>query len=83
MDLSEAGLVERRDLGDHVWRFELRGVGAVHAQQHPHLICIDCGAVSCLDDVEVKVKLLRGSRRNLKTDDLEVQLKGRCNACAA
>lgn len=81
MDLAEAGLVERRDLGDHVWRFELRGDGAAHAQQHPHLVCTDCGSVSCLEDVEVKVKVARGSR--LDPDELEVQLKGRCTDCAA
>ena len=29
-DLTEAGLVVRADLGDHVWRFELRRAGKEH-----------------------------------------------------
>ena len=34
-DLTEAGLVMRADLGDHVWRFEWRELGARAPVGHP------------------------------------------------
>lgn len=83
IDLTDAGLVARTDLGDHVWRFELRAEEGAHAQKHPHLVCTRCGEVSCLDDVRVEVKVLRGARRAIDTNALEVQLKGLCEHCAA
>jgi Fur family ferric uptake transcriptional regulator len=83
IDLTDAGLVARTDLGDHVWRFELRADEGAHAQKHPHLVCTRCGEVSCLDDVKVEVKVLRGARRAIDTNALEVQLKGLCEHCAA
>ena len=51
-ELTEAQLATRVDLGDHVWRFELKrhhaegGLG----EDHPHCVCTSCGEVSCLDD---------------------------------
>ena len=55
-DLASAGLVTRRDMGDHVWRFALSREGeADHGRQHPHLLCSDCGTVICLPDVKVKI----------------------------
>jgi Fur family transcriptional regulator, ferric uptake regulator len=83
MDLAEAGLVSRTDLGDHVWRFELRGDEGSHDKIHPHLICTDCGKVSCLPDVQVQVKVARNSRHTFNPAELEVQLRGRCDRCAA
>ena len=56
-ELTEAQLATRVDLGDHVWRFELKrhqaegGLG----EDHPHFVCTDCGEVSCLDDVTVAI----------------------------
>jgi Fur family ferric uptake transcriptional regulator len=83
MALVEAGLVARTDLGDRMWRFELRGDRARHEKKHPHLVCTDCGRVECLADVEVQVKVVRGARRGLRTEDMEIQLRGRCEKCAA
>jgi Fur family ferric uptake transcriptional regulator len=82
VDLADVGLVARTDLGDHVWRFELRGEGGVHAKQHPHLVCTECGEISCLTDVQVQVRAVRG-KRSFNTAEMEVQLKGRCERCAA
>jgi Fur family ferric uptake transcriptional regulator len=79
IDLAEAGLVTRRDLGDRVWRFELRGAAADDDELHPHLVCVDCGRVTCLPDVSVKIQLPRGSK--LQADALEVQLRGHCQDC--
>ena len=56
-ELTEAQLATRVDLGDHVWRFELKrhhaegGLG----EDHPHFVCTTCGEVSCLDDVKVAI----------------------------
>lgn len=77
MDLVEAGIVARTDMGDHVWRFSLVGEdGTVHGKQHPHLVCNDCGNVVCLPDVKVKIAAKR------PMNDLEVQLRGLCESCA-
>jgi len=56
-ELTEAKLVTRVDLGDHVWRFEVKrhGDGSGHGGDHPHFVCTSCGEVSCLDDVNVAI----------------------------
>ena len=79
-DLTDAGLAQRIDLGDHVWRFELKR--AEQPVRHPHFTCVACGAVSCLSDVKVSVKPGRGVPRALQRQDVEVQLRGRCDACS-
>jgi len=81
MDLTEAGLLSRSDVGDHVWRFELRGEGAAHKSMHAHFVCTDCGDVSCLPD-EVRL-VTRGSvPRAIEDQEFEVQVKGVCDRCA-
>lgn len=83
MDLVEAGLVTRADLGDHVWRFELvGGKGKQHSVEHAHFLCTDCGDVACLPDSAVKVVAVRGAPRAVGKASVEVQLKGLCDACA-
>ena len=81
MDLADAGVVTRTDLGDHVWRFELRRDGGTHTQEHPHLVCVDCGDVSCLPGVKVKIIAPAGNKVHTGGDDVEIQLKGHCERC--
>jgi Fur family ferric uptake transcriptional regulator len=82
MDLVEVGLVTRADLGDHIWRFELvRGGAKAHAE-HPHFLCTDCGDVACLPDDAVRIVSSRGVPRAAVRNDVEVQVKGRCDSCA-
>src|SRR5262245_17344822 len=51
IDLTDAGMLARTELGDHVWRFELRRPASDrHTGEHPHFLCVDCGEVACLDD---------------------------------
>lgn len=84
VDLTEVGLVTRTDLGDHVWRFELkRGTGNGDDARHPHFTCSDCGAVSCLPEVTLKVKQGKGVPKALTKQQVEIQLRGQCDACAA
>jgi Fur family transcriptional regulator, ferric uptake regulator len=76
-DLSDAGLLRRTDLGDHVWRFESQD-GKHSASSHPHFLCIECGDVECLPDVQVSG---RKAPKSVKNKSVEVQLRGVCDEC--
>jgi Fur family transcriptional regulator, ferric uptake regulator len=77
-DLADAGLLRRTDHGDHVWRFE--AVGAAHdKEKHPHFFCIECGGVECLTSVELSAK--KTAPRAVRSRQVEVQLRGVCDAC--
>ena len=83
IDLAEAGLLVRSDLGDHIWRFERKQTqGAGHSDGHPHFVCTDCGDVSCLPDLSVKVTAAAGTPKALRTQHVAVHVRGRCDACA-
>lgn len=84
LDLTDVGLLARNDLGDHVWRFEVRRKSANKKDEakHPHFTCVDCGSVACLPDVQVKVSSRRKSPRAVLQRKIEVQLRGRCDDCA-
>ena len=85
IDLAEVGIVGRTDLGDHVWRFELKkGVaGTSHSDEHPHFVCVDCGVVSCLPGLSFEVKGVPASApRSVGRNKVAVQLKGRCDSCS-
>lgn len=75
-DMVTAKLLRRSELGDHAWRFELV---TDEDHQHPHFVCVDCGNVSCLHDVELTSKN-KTARRALR-QVTEVLLRGRCNDC--
>jgi Fur family ferric uptake transcriptional regulator len=83
-DLAEAGLVRRTDVGDHTWRFE--AVSSDHeAASHPHFICVECGSVECLPEIELAVRASRSTRsrppRAVKQRQVEVHVRGLCDAC--
>ena len=82
IDLAEVGLVTRTDLGDHVWRFELKSRDGDHVGSHPHFVCSDCGTVSCLPDVAVRI--VRGKRapKSLATKNVAIQITALCDDCA-
>ena len=75
-DLAEAGLLRKMELGDHVWRFERVGGHGSDTSAHPHLLCVDCGSIQCLDDNQVELKASQSVGR---IED--VLLKGRCPEC--
>jgi Fur family ferric uptake transcriptional regulator len=81
VDLSRAGLLARTDLGDHVWRFEVRRGSADHKAQHPHFVCVDCGDVNCLPEKAVSVRGTPGAPRALRRRRVVIQLQGRCDNC--
>ena len=79
-DLAEAELVLRTELGDHVWRFEMRDPKHDRSS-HPHFVCIDCGSVSCIDDMALPTPTVR---RHLNIARIsEVLVKGHCGDCDA
>lgn len=83
IDLTEAGLLRRTDVGDHVWRFEVKGEpGDAHGNEvHPHFVCDACGDVTCLPEEIIEVHATRGAPRSLRGGDVEIQVKGRCDNC--
>jgi len=83
IDLSDAKILSRTDLGDHVWRFELkRGVGGVeHTDEHPHFLCVDCGEVSCLPGLSIRLEGPSNVPKSVAKNKVAVQLKGRCDNC--
>ncbi len=78
-DLTNAGLLRRTEVGDHVWRFEALNPDAPHSDDHPHFLCVDCGAVKCLENV----KLTQSSQRQSEKfgDITEILLRGHCHDC--
>jgi Fur family ferric uptake transcriptional regulator len=79
MALTEAGIVRRTDLGDHVWRFELVRAVTAHETAHPHFVCTDCGTVSCMPGVTVRID--GGGAASVARRGFEVQLRGVCGDC--
>ncbi len=84
VDLTEAGFARRVDMGDHLWRFELIDDRALHAEtEHPHFLCDSCGEVACLPKDSVQVTSSGRAPRAVKKRLFQIQLKGRCDRCAA
>lgn len=80
-DLTEAGLVMRTDLGDRVWRFELKRTASEHHDPHPHFTCTDCGAVSCLPAKSVRLTPAKGAPKAVAASTVDIQLRGLCDRC--
>lgn len=83
VDLTEAGLLRRVDLGDHVWRYELVGsdVGAAHGEaQHPHFLCTACGDLACLPNVHVELPAT-GVPAAMTHGSVSIQFRGVCDRC--
>lgn len=82
VDLADAGLVSRVELGDHVWRYEVREAAPLDGEgDHPHFVCNDCGTVACLPKVSVDIRPAPGSRRSVVAEVSDIVLKGRCDSC--
>ncbi len=73
-DMAEANLLRKLELGDHVWRFEL--VSAEGSESHPHMLCVDCGSVQCLNEGQVELK----AARSLGVIE-DILIKGHCKDC--
>jgi Fur family ferric uptake transcriptional regulator len=79
-DLADCGMLRRMDLGDRVWRYELRDACRAISEEHPHFMCEACGEVRCLPPLFVRAAdgsvpvVLRGA-------ELQVRVTGRCAGC--
>ncbi|PCC72251.1 Fur family transcriptional regulator, ferric uptake regulator [Nannocystis exedens] len=82
IDLEGAGLVSRVNVGDNVWRFELRDQDAETQREHPHFVCVECGEISCLEQVRIKLTPAPGSLKSVVNQVSEILLKGQCTRCA-
>ena len=78
-DMATAGLLRRTELGDRVWRFELISDEDGHGSAHPHFVCVDCGTVSCMDEIKLTAGSLRLSQKFGEVT--EILLRGHCNDC--
>ncbi len=81
VELAEAGILSRIELGDHVWRFELRRSEEAGVADHPHFVCVDCGEVSCLPTGSVSIQHDSGAKPDAIGTVTAVLLKGHCNQC--
>lgn len=78
-DLASAGIVRRLDV-DHTWVFEVVPEHDAHdAEGHPHFVCVSCGDIQCLGEVELQGGGATAQLLNRVTD---VQLRGVCEECS-
>lgn len=80
VELADAGLLARLDAGDHAWRFEPKTDDHQNSD-HPHFVCVDCGQVTCLRDVEVTIGKPKVGKPAAIGKVTEVFLKGHCKKC--
>ena len=78
IDLTEAGLAKKTEIGG-LMRFERAG-RVNPCTDHPHFVCVDCGEVTHLAGVVVRVEG-KGKQRAVNNGDVEIQLRGVCNDC--
>ncbi|MCG8587638.1 MAG: transcriptional repressor [Pirellulales bacterium] len=78
-DMTDVGLLRRTELGDHVWRFEPIAEGEHEHAAHPHFVCVDCGSVSCMDEIKLTAKSLTASKQI--GEITEILLRGHCKQC--
>ena len=77
-DLTDVELVSRTELGDHVWRFEIRDPNHDRSS-HPHFVCVDCGTVSCMEGMSLPDDKQRKSLNISRIS--EILVKGHCSVC--
>jgi Fur family ferric uptake transcriptional regulator len=81
VELADVGLLHRLELGDHVWRFELRQSADQGKGDHTHFLCVDCGDVSCVPDLSLQAAVSLVGHRASPGRVTEVLLKGHCKRC--
>jgi Fur family ferric uptake transcriptional regulator len=81
VELADVGLLHRMELGDHVWRFELRQTADRGDGDHTHFLCVDCGDVSCVTDLSLEAAVSLVGQRASPGRVTEVLLKGHCKRC--
>ena len=80
-DFVDAGLASRADRGDHIWRFEFKRSPTHDERSHPHFVCNDCGAVSCLPELTLPVAPANPAGKPIIRTVSEIVIKGQCQDC--
>jgi Fur family transcriptional regulator, ferric uptake regulator len=81
--LCAAGIAQRIDLGDHVWRFELTPKLA-GKESHAHFCCRVCGTVLCLQaSKETAPPTWSRTSDGQPIEIDQVLFRGRCGDCLA
>ena len=80
--LSHGELVEV--LADHGFDAATiyRNLTDLTGAEHPHFVCIQCGEVSCLSEVRVKLSPAPGSIKSVVNSISDIVIKGHCTQCA-
>ena len=78
-DLTNAGLLHRMELGDHVWRYELPEKNT-NQHGHPHHLCEICGRITCLSGITIPLNEFNDWTARVGSVQ-EVLLKGVCSEC--
>ncbi len=78
-DFAEHGLMRRLELGDHLYRYEVAKTGELHVL-HPHFLCTDCGAVSCVRE-STAAFASKAAEAMQKFSITDVLFKGLCGEC--
>ncbi|ACY15525.1 Fur family transcriptional regulator [Haliangium ochraceum] len=80
IDLTDAGLARRSEVGDRVWRFEATSGDATH-DNHPHFVCTECSTIECLPELSLRLPARVHVPRSVAEKHVEVQLRGLCDDC--
>ncbi len=79
-DLARVDVLVRMDLGDRVWRYELRDPCRDVSADHPHFLCDSCSRVVCLPGLELRPGS-GGLPSALRGADVTLRATGRCSDC--
>ncbi len=78
-DFTKAGILRRTELGDRVFRFELVGKQEQNHDPHAHFLCLNCGTVSNLPEIEI-AGINPGPVQQIWQVS-EILLRGLCQEC--
>ena len=79
-DLVAGNILRRTQFGDHVWRFEIIADDAHRYREHPCFMCVDCGSVSSIGELELTLSSEMLSQRY--GEITEILLRGHCTQCS-
>lgn len=80
IDLEQAGVLSRTDLGDRLWRFEVAR-RLDHDLLHPHFVCLSCQTVTCLEGASFSFDAKATSPASVASGTFSIRLSGLCDSC--
>jgi len=76
--LIELGLVQQLNVGEDNFRFDAK------AESHPHIVCLGCGRVDDIDELELDhINQIAQKYTNYKISSSKVYFYGLCAECQA